>query len=247
MKRNIILFSTVIITLSTTASADWWDGWNNTNSSANTHGNSKSITYENIRGSGAGAGKTNNWGTGNGEVNASVGFRMNFKGKGRAKMDTKTAADSATNTSANIQGNATSNTQNTGYLAGYGTGLNNQNNNGSRFPFANNNNFFGHTNRMPMGYGLPNFNPPLYGQTPYLYPPLPMQIPRMQMPYANQGAQGYSMPMNQQNIQLDNRLKNIQQKMNKQEKQYNAFVAEMKAQQKEMMNELANQRRVTTK
>ena len=247
MKRNIILFSTLIITLSTTASADWWDGWNNTSSTANTHGNSKSNTDGNIQGSGTGAGKTNNWGTSNGDIDGSVGFSMNFKGKGRAKMDTKMAADNATNTSGNTQGSAVSNTQSTGYLAGYGTGSNNQNNDDSQFPFRNNNNFFGHTNRMPMGYSRPNFNNPLYGQTPYLYRPLPMQTSGMQIPYGNQRANGYPMPMNQQSLQIDNRLKNMQKKMNNQEKQYNAFVAKMKAQQKEMMDEFAKQQGVTTK
>ncbi len=94
---------------------------------------------------------------------------------------------------------------------------------------------------MPMGYGAPNFNASMYRQSPYLYRPLPMQIPGMQIPYANQGYGGFPAPMNQQNIQTDDRLKKMQEKMKAQEKQYDAFVAKMKAQQKEMMEEFAKQ------
>jgi hypothetical protein len=109
----------------------------------------------------------------------------------------------------------------TGYFA-------NQQNSRSSFPFNA-------TNQAPMRY-----NRSMYGQTPYtMYQPLPRQNPMMQTPYGNQ-QYPYPMTIEQQNKQTKN-IANMQQHMERERKQYNAFIARMQAQQKAMMAEFSQQ------
>ena len=77
MKLQTITFA-ALIALSGTASADWFDGFNNGSGNANGYGNAAG----NANGAGNAAGdydgRANGWGTGKGDADGEVDFAITF-------------------------------------------------------------------------------------------------------------------------------------------------------------------------
>ena len=127
---------TALIALTGTASADWFDGFNNGNGSGNGYGNAAGNTNGAGNAAGNGTANGNGWGTAKGDADGEVDFSITFKGKGRTDMDT------AGNLSGNGEGagNAAGNGNGMGNMAGngYGNGNSSTNTNGSGNGFGNN-------------------------------------------------------------------------------------------------------------
>ena len=126
MKLQTITFA-ALIALSGTASANWFDGFNNGTGNGNAYGNAL--------GNGNGAGnatgnadaKGNGWGTGKGNADGEVDFSITFKGKGRTDMDTAGNLTGNAKGAGNTAANAVANGNTASKLAANGTGANKTN------------------------------------------------------------------------------------------------------------------------
>lgn len=243
MKPHIILLS-LLLSLSTNTSADWWDGWDNPNGSTPLQKNTPAIDNTTTQNNTKGNAKIIDW--------------------GRGKVDTKMTTGARGNSTGNTQGYGIAPPPMKGYIPNYGTRSNKQNNYNSPspfpstnplfsrskntqlpFPFPHNNNRFSNNphyrSPLPMrnNYQIPmQYNRPIYRQTPYrMRQPLPFQAP-----YGNRG---YGYPnqasSTEQHYLQKTKIINMQHTMETQRQQYNAFIAKMEAQQKKMMSELTQQ------
>lgn len=139
MKLQITTFTAaaLLIALTGTASADWWDGWNNGNGSGQGYGSGQG----NARGDGNLAGdyqgSGNGWGTGKGDADGEVDFTITFKGKGKTDMDTAGNLSGNSRGSGNSAGNWAGQGNTAGNFAGNGYGEGDNSGYGS--PWGNNN------------------------------------------------------------------------------------------------------------
>jgi len=124
MKLTILAFS-MLLALSSNTSADWFEGWNNTNTQGSGIGNTSGWSTGSGDGSGTGQGNVSGWGTGKGDADGEVNFSLSFKGKGRTNMDTKISGDGATDFAGNIISNAATSGNTAGNFVTGGTGFNN--------------------------------------------------------------------------------------------------------------------------
>ena len=146
MKVHITTITLIIsfIGLSSSINAEWWDGWDNANSSAQGYGTAQGNMNSSGNAAGDYRGTGQGWGTGTGGADGNVDFALNFKGKGRTNMDATgnleghsqasgNAAENGLeqgNTSGNFQGNGYAQSDNLNYGAfpssayqGYGSNL----------------------------------------------------------------------------------------------------------------------------
>jgi len=105
MKLQTITFA-ALIALSGTASANWFDGFNNGNGAGNATGNGAADATGNAATKGNGAAQGNGWGTGKGDAAGEVDFSISFKGKGNTNMDTKAQLAGDTKVAGDATGNA---------------------------------------------------------------------------------------------------------------------------------------------
>jgi len=123
MKLQTITFA-ALIALSGTASANWFDGFNNGNGSGNGYGTAQG----NTNGAGNGAGNANaagnGWATGKGDADGEVDFSITFKGKGKTDMDTAGNLSGNGQGAGNTAGNWAGNGNSAANVAGNGTGSN---------------------------------------------------------------------------------------------------------------------------
>ena len=119
MKLQTITFATLLALSATgTASADWFDGFNNGNGNGTVAGNSAANGQGNVASKGNGDAKGNGWGAGKGDADGEVDFNIAFKGKARTNMDTKAQLDGSTQ----LNGDALANAASNGNVAGNGAG-----------------------------------------------------------------------------------------------------------------------------
>jgi len=190
MKLSIVTL-TALIALSTTASADWMNGANN--STGKSQGSGTTNTYGTGNGNVYGMSKSDGqvWGKGQGNADAAIDFSISFKGKGRSDMASDIAVqgqgDYAGNSSANGNANTAANANT------FANTLANTNNTASGFPnnwTPNGNNFSMPT--MPWD----NTNGKYYSM-----PTMPWSnnngnnFAMPSMPWSN-NAQNYSIPWN---------------------------------------------------
>ncbi|MCK5903082.1 MAG: hypothetical protein KAG28_08020 [Cocleimonas sp.] len=144
MKLQTITF-VALIALTGTASANWFDGFNNGKGVTNGAGNTAGNTQGNVASKGNGAANGNGWATGKGDAAGEVDFSISFKGKGNTNMDTKGQLVGDTK----VAGDATGNGAGTGNVAGNGatraSGANSTNGSAQTF----NNNGFGSATAAP--------------------------------------------------------------------------------------------------
>ncbi len=143
MKLQTLTFA-ALLALSTTASADWLDGFNNGNGSGNAAGNGAGSTQGNATTKGNAAGKGNGWAAGKGDADGEVDFSINFKGKGRSNMDSKMQAAGDTqgagdmknsgNGSATVAGNSAGNMAGSNANNASGQGFSNNSQSQQRMP-----------------------------------------------------------------------------------------------------------------
>ncbi|MEE9303649.1 MAG: hypothetical protein V3U84_07665 [Thiotrichaceae bacterium] len=209
MKLKILSLS-ILVSLSTNASADWFNGWNNANTQGSETGNAAGLGTGSGNSSTSGQGKVSGWSTGKGDADGEIDFSLTFKGKGRSNMDTKISANGATDFAGNAIGDTTAFGNTTGNFISSGT---NSNNSGYRGTPWNNSGYnqysYGVPRQMlsmspmqsipPMSYTSPqaaipiprpkqSYMPPQQQGTPYGYPmsgyrpamPVPPQAPSYQ-------------------------------------------------------------------
>ncbi|KAG1665759.1 Lipopolysaccharide export system ATP-binding protein LptB [Nymphon striatum] len=126
MKLQTITFA-ALIALSGTASADWFDGFNNGNASGNGYGNAAGDTNGAGNAAGSANGAGNGWGTGKGDADGEVDFSITFKGKGKTNMDTAGNLTGNGQGAGNTAANGAANGNSAGNFVGNGTGTNNTN------------------------------------------------------------------------------------------------------------------------
>jgi len=152
MKLQAITF-TALLALTGTASADWFDGFNNGSGNGNGYGTAAGNT--NGAGNAAGNGNVdgNGWGTAKGDADGEVDFAITFKGKGRTDMDT----------AGNLSGNGQGAGNTAGNYAGYGNTAGNFAGNGYQ---SNNTNGYGYNGYAPAGSFAPaGYNPAVAAPT----------------------------------------------------------------------------------
>ncbi len=140
---------TALIALTGTASANWFDGFNNGMGNGNAYGNG--AANGTTAGNGAGNAQANGtgWGTGKGDADGEVNFSISFKGKGGTNMDTA--------------GNLTGNGQGAGNTAANANGATNMAGNG----LANGSNVAGSNGAATTSNFAPaGFNPSFSGTAP---------------------------------------------------------------------------------
>ena len=190
MKINRVVFSilgTVLVAFSNSATADWFDGWNNANTQGSGTGNASGWGTGSGDGSTSGQGNVSGWGTGKGDADGEVDFSLKFKGKGRTDMDTKMSGDGQTDFAGNVIGDTTAAGNTAGNVTGQGSGSNENGYSGNPWNSRGySGGYSGGNNNY--GYGMPQ---PGYS----MMPAYPQQIPQMQMmPYAYP-AYGYNPQM----------------------------------------------------
>lgn len=161
MKLHIATVTIVALLISTSAMADWWDGWNNGSGSGQGYGTAQGNTSGsgNVAGDYRGSGQ--GWGTGKGDADGEVDFSISFKGKGRTNMDT----------AGNLQGNSSG----SGNTAGNWSGQGNTSGNfqGDGYGQGDNSSYGGFPRSGYRGYGsnMPWGNSGGYGFAPSPYSP----------------------------------------------------------------------------
>ncbi|KAG1707560.1 hypothetical protein GQR58_003232 [Nymphon striatum] len=139
MKLQTITFA-ALIALTGTASADWFDGFNNGSGNGNGYGTATGNT--NGAGNAAGNGNVdgNGWGTAKGDADGEVDFAITFKGKGKTNMDTAGNLTGNGQGAGNTAGNYAGNGNTAGNFSGNGYGQGDNTGYGSSMPFNNSNN-----------------------------------------------------------------------------------------------------------
>lgn len=206
MKLKIIALP-IIIALSSSAYADWFDGVSNGNAQGSGAGNTSAASSGRGEGHSSGRGDFNSWGTGRGDADGEVDFQITFKGKGRTDMDTKMSADGDGDWRGNFDGDGRSAGYSSGDFYGSGSGYNDANN----------------------GYGN---NTPWRGGYPYPY----AQVPNVTMPPSGApvapaygGYYGYNYNASQAYLQQ------VQQQQAAQRKAMQDYLSQVQKQQQAFM------------
>lgn len=155
MKTLFIFTSSALLLFSSTASADWWQGWENTRSAQSKNqiqGQAQGATNSAIES----RSEVLSWATGKAETDGDVDFSVNFKGSGATNLDgnsnlsTHAQAGGLTAENWSNYGNTSANTST------YGYGVNRNNGYAPNMPWN------AQANRVsPQAYWPPRNNPAL--------------------------------------------------------------------------------------
>lgn len=141
MKILFTLTSLTLLFFSSTSSADWWQGWENTNSrqaNYSSEGQTKGSTNTNVESQS----KMLSWTTGKAKTDGEIDFSVNFKGSGT--------------TNVNANNNLSSNTQAHGVTTGNWSSYGNTSANTNSYGLNRNNNY---ASNMPWNAQANRVNP----------------------------------------------------------------------------------------
>ena len=117
MKLQTSIF-VALITLTSTASAGWFDWMGNNNAGSNAANNATVTEDGNAATMGNGMGNTTGSGSGKGDAAGEVDFSINFKGRGKADMDAQTQGVGSMQSTGNATGDAQGNGEGAGSADG---------------------------------------------------------------------------------------------------------------------------------
>ena len=126
-----------LLALSASASANWFDGFNNGMGNGNGYGNAAGNTNGAGNAAGNGNATGNGWGTAKGDADGEVDFSITFKGKGRTDMDTAGNLTGQGQGTGNTDGKFTGNGTTDANMAGNGSNQANSSSQGSNMPWNN--------------------------------------------------------------------------------------------------------------